>query len=115
MKIKYLSGALLLLLLAAPAQSQRFTSASCIAQGTTGWAKCEAVCPRGLLVLHCSYSFGKYSAGDTCKSLARFHVGATNAKGQPYQQPHDRCGIAVQCSNSQGTLSVQGFATCYRP
>ena len=115
MKILTALSASFLFLAAVPVQAQSFTSASCLDQNKRGSASCKAVCPKGQVVLHCGYNLGNYGSGDTCKSISRFQIGATDPTGQPFQQPHDRCSFAVQCSDSSKTLTVQGFATCFQP
>lgn len=115
MRILTLIGAALFFLMAAPAQSQELTSVSCLDGGGVGWAECEAVCPSGQQVLHCSQSLGQIVGGDSCTAISRMQIGATDARGQANGQPHDRCKVAVQCADSSQTLSVQVFATCYTP
>ena len=105
-------GLLLLLAMAVPAQAQDFTSVVCNNQGE-GWAECEAVCPAGQVVLHCSYNMGNTGSGDSCGAISRFHFGPVSSNGQAMPQPHDRCHMAVQCQESGQSLSVQLFATCF--
>jgi hypothetical protein len=104
-----------LLLLAVPAQAQNVTSANCFDGGKVGVAECNAICPAGQMVLNCSYTIGQYSSGDTCTSISRLYIGSVAESGQPNDQPHDRCHVAAVCSDGGGTLSVQGFATCFTP
>jgi hypothetical protein len=113
--MKWIAAATILAAAAVPTYAQGYKSASCYAGGKIGSASCAAVCPSGMLALNCSYTLGNYTSGDTCRSLARIQAGPVAANGQPSQQPHDRCNFSVQCSDGQGKLSVQGFATCVQP
>ncbi len=106
---------LLFSLAALPAQAQDLSSASCLVQNQVGYGECSAVCPAGEQVLNCTHSFGNLSSGDTCTSLGRVFAGSTDSSGQPNPQPHDRCQFSAFCSDSSATLSVQGWASCYKP
>ncbi len=115
MKMLGIFAAALLFALASPAQAQDVTSANCFDGGKAGVAECNAICPAGQMVLNCSYTVGQYLASDTCTSIGRLDIGSVAASGQPNDQPHDRCHVAAVCSDGGGTLSVQGFATCFKP
>ncbi len=97
------------------ARADNFTSASCLAQNKVGFAQCDAVCPPGYEVLNCTSSAGNLSTGDTCTTLARTFAGGVDASGQPNPQPHDRCSVAAACGDGSKSLSVQGWATCFKP
>lgn len=110
-----LAGMLFLLTCMVPLHANELSSASCLVQNQTGYGECAAICPAGQQVLSCTHSVGALSSGDTCKSLARVFAGSTDANGQPNPQPHDRCNFYAFCTNSGESLSVQGWATCYKP
>jgi len=115
MKSFALAGLLFLVFQAVPAQSQELASSSCLVQNQAGRGECSAVCPAGFQVLNCAHSVGALSSGDTCTALARVFAGGTDANGQPNPQPHDRCSFYAFCASGSETLSVQGWATCYKP
>lgn len=92
-----------------------FTSTLCFKQNEAGSASCSAVCPDGQFVLHCSYNLGNYSSGDTCTSISRVMATAAAQGGDVMSHPHTQCDFSVVCSDPSGTLTLQGFATCYTP
>ncbi len=115
MKSLVFAAMLMVVCQALPAQALELDSASCLVQNQAGYGECTAICPAGQQVLNCAHSVGALSSGDNCTSLARVFAGGTDANGQPNPQPHDRCSFHAFCFNSNETLSVQGWATCFTP